>query len=47
MTVKELKEILDRMNENEEIIFKDNNYGFPICREIAEVYEGLNTIILI
>lgn len=47
MTVKELKEILDRMNENEEICIEViDNFGIRNEKEIVETYDGINTLII-
>ena len=47
MTVKELKETLARMNENEEInIVYIDCYGNENPKDIFEVYEGINTLII-
>lgn len=47
MTVKELKEILDRMNENEEICIEViDNFGIRSEKEIVETYDGINTLII-
>ena len=47
MTVKELKEILERMNENEEICIEFiDNFGIRSEKEIVEAYEGINTLII-
>lgn len=47
MTVKELKESLNRMNENEEICIEViDDFGIRNEKEIVEIYDGINTLII-